>query len=132
MLSLLQHITYSRGARGADYHLHVHVAHVHVDGGQGMAAGKAHLLDDVIGATAPCAAVLYLPPWNPSTGRRARLLELMPRVPVPRNTAHVLLITHWSTSGRAGDVQGVSSMLGRVLPACWELVLPLGKARCLH
>ena len=34
----------------ADYHLHVHVAHVQLDGGAGMAAGKAHLLDDVIGA----------------------------------------------------------------------------------
>ncbi|KAK9837321.1 hypothetical protein WJX81_006094 [Elliptochloris bilobata] len=30
------------------YHLHVHVAHVQLDGGAGMAAGKAHLLDDVI------------------------------------------------------------------------------------
>ena len=31
------------------YHLHVHFMHVSVDAGAGMAAGKAHLLDDVIG-----------------------------------------------------------------------------------
>lgn len=30
------------------YHLHVHFMHVNVDAGAGMAAGKAHLLDDVI------------------------------------------------------------------------------------
>jgi hypothetical protein len=82
VLSLLQRIE-QRGACNADYHLHVHVAHVHMDGGQGMAAGKAHLLDDVIGAAAPCAAVPSLPPWNPSISRRARLLERHPGVPVP-------------------------------------------------
>lgn len=31
------------------YHLHVHFMHLSVDAGAGMAAGKAHLLDDVIG-----------------------------------------------------------------------------------
>ena len=31
------------------YHLHVHFMHVNVDAGAGMAAGKAHLLDDIIG-----------------------------------------------------------------------------------
>ena len=31
------------------YHLHVHFVHLSVDAGAGMAAGKAHLLDDVIG-----------------------------------------------------------------------------------
>ena len=31
------------------YHFHVHIMHVSVDAGAGMAAGKAHLLDDVIG-----------------------------------------------------------------------------------
>ncbi len=31
------------------YHLHVHFMHINVDAGAGMAAGKAHLLDDVIG-----------------------------------------------------------------------------------
>ena len=31
------------------YHLHVHFIHVSVDVGAGMAVGKAHLLDDVIG-----------------------------------------------------------------------------------
>ncbi|KAL3145883.1 hypothetical protein ABBQ38_015253 [Trebouxia sp. C0009 RCD-2024] len=30
------------------YHLHVHFMHLSVDAGAGMAAGKAHLLDDVI------------------------------------------------------------------------------------
>lgn len=32
------------------YHLHVHFVHVKHDAGAGMAAGKAHLLSDVIGA----------------------------------------------------------------------------------
>lgn len=31
------------------YHFHVHIMHISVDCGAGMAAGKAHLLDDVIG-----------------------------------------------------------------------------------
>lgn len=31
------------------YHLHVHFMHLNVDAGAGMAAGKAHLLDEVIG-----------------------------------------------------------------------------------
>ena len=31
------------------YHLHVHFMHLSVDAGAGMAVGKAHLLDDVIG-----------------------------------------------------------------------------------
>ena len=39
----------------ADYHLHVHVTHMHMDLGPGMAAGKAHLLDDVIGAPSNAA-----------------------------------------------------------------------------
>ena len=38
-----------------DYHLHIHVAHVQMDLGPGMAAGKAHLLDDVIGALTEAA-----------------------------------------------------------------------------
>ena len=46
MLSMMLNICCLR----ADYHLHVHVAHVRLDLGPGMAAGKAHLLDDVIGA----------------------------------------------------------------------------------
>lgn len=33
------------------YHLHVHFLHVKYDAGAGMAAGKAHLLNDVIGRT---------------------------------------------------------------------------------
>lgn len=31
------------------YHLHVHFMHTKHDAGAGMAAGKAHLLEDVIG-----------------------------------------------------------------------------------
>ena len=31
------------------YHLHMHFLHVGCDAEAGMAAGKAHLLDDVIG-----------------------------------------------------------------------------------
>ena len=31
------------------YHLHMHFLHIKCDAGAGMAAGKAHLLDDVIG-----------------------------------------------------------------------------------
>lgn len=34
------------------YHFHVHLMHVKVDAGAGMAVGKAHLLDDIIGNTA--------------------------------------------------------------------------------
>lgn len=32
------------------YHLHVHFLHVNYDAGAGMAVGKAHLLNDIIGA----------------------------------------------------------------------------------
>lgn len=32
------------------YHLHVHFLHTKHDAGASMAAGKAHLLDDIIGA----------------------------------------------------------------------------------
>jgi m7GpppX diphosphatase len=31
------------------YHLHVHFLHIKLDAGHGMAAGKAHLLLDIIG-----------------------------------------------------------------------------------
>ena len=41
------------------YHLHVHFMHLNVDAGAGMAAGKAHLLDDVVGKFLyKCAAAL--------------------------------------------------------------------------
>ena len=43
------------------YHLHVHFMHLKVDAGAGMAAGKAHLLDDVIGkfiSSRCCASAL--------------------------------------------------------------------------
>jgi hypothetical protein len=36
------------------YHLHVHFMHVKHDAGAGMAAGKAHLLDDLIGEALRC------------------------------------------------------------------------------
>lgn len=38
------------------YHLHVHFMHLNVDAGAGMAAGKAHLLDEVIGKR-PCYGI---------------------------------------------------------------------------
>ena len=36
------------------YHFHVHIMHINVDFGPGMAAGKAHLLDDIIGESHTC------------------------------------------------------------------------------
>lgn len=30
------------------YHFHVHITHLQLDEGHGMAAGKAHLLEDII------------------------------------------------------------------------------------
>lgn len=42
------------------YHLHVHFMHLCVDAGAGMAAGKAHLLDDVIGRSLCQVAAAFL------------------------------------------------------------------------
>lgn len=41
------------------YHLHVHFMHINVDAGAGMAAGKAHLLDDVIDNLETCGSDYY-------------------------------------------------------------------------
>lgn len=47
------------------YHLHVHFLHVKYDAGPGMAVGKAHLLNDIIGANLALemAGMADIAPW---------------------------------------------------------------------
>ena len=90
----------------ADYHLHVHVAHVDLDGGQGMAVGKAHLLDDVIGAAPPQAAAHGRRPCSPSSGRRMLLGVL----------GVLFLSEHSLCAALAGACSHAGSSLGRPCP----------------
>ena len=54
------------------YHLHVHFLHVKHDAGMGMAAGKAHLLTDVIGEEPVEPEVTFL--IDPCDFRKACLM----------------------------------------------------------